>query len=89
MTKEYCDECSLEIDLYYEDSEVCSTCKEVHYCTYCSDSLKKYLPFILMCQICQEDYDEAMYEYPESVESEAIGDRYGDYDQYDNMGEEW
>ena len=86
MTKEYCNECNKEIDIDYDESEMCSDCGQVHFCTGCSESLKKDKPYILMCQNCEESYNEGMQDYDESAEREAIGDRDGGYDQYDNRG---
>jgi hypothetical protein len=63
MTKEYCDECNKEIDVDYDESEMCSDCGQVHFCTSCSESLKKDKPYILMCQVCEIDYDDAMSEH--------------------------
>ena len=37
-----------------------------------------------MCQNCEIDYSDSMDDYDESAEREAIGDRDGGYDQYDN-----
>jgi hypothetical protein len=44
--------------------------------------LKKDQPYILMCQNCKEAYNDSMQDY--DAEREAIGDREGGYDQYDN-----
>jgi len=83
MSVKYCDECRDELDLELEDCERCWGC-EVHYCETCAASLKKDPPFILMCQKCELEYGDAMNDYDESAEREAIGDRDGGYDQYDN-----
>lgn len=82
MTKKYCNECDKEIDVDYDESEMCSDCGQVHFCTVCSESLKKDQPYILMCQNCKEAYNDSMQDY--DAEREAIGDREGGYDQYDN-----
>jgi|SaaInlStandDraft_1057018.scaffolds.fasta_scaffold187311_2 hypothetical protein len=84
MTKEYCFECSKEINTDYVESEECSDCKEVIFCMDCANILQKDPPYVLMCQNCEMDYNDSMNDYDESSEREAIGDREGDYDQYDN-----
>ena len=63
MTKKYCNECAEEINVDYDESEMCSDCGQVHFCTGCSESLKKDKPYILMCQVCEIDYDDAMSEH--------------------------
>ena len=50
----------------------------------CANTLQKDPPFVLMCQNCEMDYNDSMNDYDESSEREAIGDREGGYDQYDN-----
>lgn len=84
MTKEYCFECSKEIDLDYDETEECTDCKETIFCMNCANTLQKDPPFVLMCQNCEMDYNDSMNDYDESSEREAIGDREGGYDQYDN-----
>ena len=84
MTKEYCFACSKEIDPDYDESEECSDCKEVIFCMNCANTLQKDPPYVLMCQNCEMDYNDSMDDYDESAEREAIGDRDGGYDQYDN-----
>ena len=84
MTKEYCFECSEEINPDYDETEECSDCKEVIFCISCANTLQKDPPFVLMCQNCEMDYNDSMDDYDESAEREAIGDRDGGYDQYDN-----
>tara|TARA_B100000886_G_scaffold288588_1_gene213516 strand:+ start:390 stop:656 length:267 start_codon:yes stop_codon:yes gene_type:complete len=84
MTKEYCDECNKEIDADYDEIMECSDCKEVIFCMNCAEKLQKYPPYVLMCQNCEMDYNDSMDDYDESAEREAIGDRDGGYDQYDN-----
>ena len=38
MVKEYCFECSKEINLDYDESEECSDCKEVIFCMNCANT---------------------------------------------------
>ena len=87
MTKEYCKECDCELNTNYDESEICQDCGKVYYCTNCAKMAKKYEPYILMCQNCEESYNDSMRDYDESAEREAIGDREGGYDQYDNRNE--
>jgi hypothetical protein len=42
-----------------------------------------------MCEACEQDYDQYMLEHEATAEEDALGDRYGGYDQYDNMGGSW
>lgn len=84
MSKEYCNECSKDIDLDNDERKICFDCKTVYFCTSCAESLQKNPPYILMCQNCEMDYNDSMNDYEESTEREAIGDREGGYDQYDN-----
>ena len=84
MTEDNCDECGRMLDLEVDDYESCSDCKEIIFCMNCAETLQKDPPYVLMCQNCEMDYNDSMDDYDESAEREAIGDRDGDYDQYDN-----
>ena len=58
-----CDECGRMLDLEVDDYESCSDCGEFHFCIVCADAIKRDQPFILMCQVCEVDYDDAMSEH--------------------------
>ena len=65
MNKEYCEECERELDLDIGDHESCSDCGNAQFCRVCADALKKDKPFILMCQVCEIDYNDEMSEHDE------------------------
>ena len=63
MSQEYCEECERELDLDIGDHESCSDCGDAQFCRVCADALKRDKPFILMCQECEIDYNDAMSEH--------------------------
>tara|TARA_B100001564_G_scaffold294981_1_gene259961 strand:- start:5343 stop:5579 length:237 start_codon:yes stop_codon:yes gene_type:complete len=65
MSGKDCEDCGRMLDLEIDDYESCSDCGEVHFCRVCADALKRDQPYILMCQICEIDYDDAMSENDE------------------------
>jgi hypothetical protein len=65
MTEDNCEDCGRMLDLEIDDYESCSDCGEVQFCRVCADALKRDKPFILMCQACEIDYDDAMSEHDE------------------------
>ena len=89
MSDTYCEECGVEVCVQDDVAESCTSCREVVFYLACAQKLKRDPPYILMCDTCDEDYHLTMLEYETTAEQEAIGDRYGGYDQYDNMGEAW
>lgn len=79
-----CADCSkCDLDPSWE-AEACEGCGEWHFCEQCAAERRRYAPYRLFCQRCEVDYDDAMAEYDEDAEREAIGDREGGYDPYDN-----
>ena len=58
-----CEDCGRRLDLEVDDYESCSDCcGEAHFCRVCADALKRDKPYILMCQECEIDYNDAMSE---------------------------
>ena len=85
----YCDCCMTDIRHQNHGFESCIGCPDVLFCSACAQTVKKDPPFLLMCEACEQDYDQYMLEHEATAEEDALGDRYGGYDQYDNMGGSW
>ena len=65
MSQAYCEDCGRKLDLNIDYYENCSDCGEAQFCRVCADALKRDKPFVLMCQRCEIDYNDAMNEHDE------------------------